>query len=102
MLLGCFLSSPYPSEAMPTKLAAIFDEKQAEMAIGYAEPDVDNIYRTDGKSGCVLDTQFTANWFSAFLMLSILCGIFLSRKVYYGVLLGWGSCWAATWCALSR
>lgn len=92
MLLVVFLSSPYLFEAgARAKLAAIFDEKQVEMAIGYAEPDVDNIYRTGWEVWLpFFDTQFTANWFSAFLVLSILSGMFLSReKVYYGVLLGW-------------
>ncbi len=92
MLLVVFLSSPYLFEAgARTKLAAIFDEKQVEMAIGYAEPDVDNIYRTGWEVWLpFFDTQFTANWFSAFLALSILSGMFLSReKVFYGVLLGW-------------
>ncbi len=92
MLLVVFLSSPYLFEAgARTKLAAIFDEKKVEMAIGYAEPDVDNIYRTGWEVWLpFFDTQFTANWFSAFLVLSILSGIFLSReKVYYDVLLGW-------------
>ena len=92
MVITILFADPFLfSASARTNLVRIMNDKQGEMKYGYNEPDPQQIYRTGWDAWLpFFEEGYAANFFSIFLLVSAIVGIFMGgQRIFNGMLLAW-------------
>ena len=92
MVITILFSDPFLfSASARANLIRIMNDKHSEMANGYNEPDPQQIYHTGWEAWLpFFEEGYAANFFSVFLLASVIVGTLLGRQqIFNGMLLAW-------------
>lgn len=98
MVITILFSDPFLfSASARANLVRIMNDKHTEMAYGYNEPDLQQIYRTGWAAWLpFFEEGYAANFFSIFLLASLIVGTWIGgqgrhgpSQIFNGMLLAW-------------